>query len=69
MKFLQEYVASMGAKSVKSCSLLDKLSRRVEDVKVDYIGFEIEDLFVIGYGLDYDEKYRNLPYIGVVVHE
>ena len=59
----------MGAKSVKSCSLLDKLSRRVEDVKVDYIGFEIEDLFVIGYGLDYDEKYRNLPYIGVVVHE
>ena len=50
-------------KSVKLCSMLNKQARRTTDVKGDYIGFEVEDLFVIGYGLDYDEKYRNLPYI------
>ena len=69
MKFLIEYIENLGAKSVKSCALLDKKSRRTEDIEADYIGFEIPDLFVIGYGLDYDEKYRNLPYIGVVVNE
>lgn len=69
MKFLLEYVANLGAKSVKSCVLLDKKSRRTELVDADYVGFSIPDLFVIGYGLDYDEKYRNLPYIGVVVNE
>ncbi|MBQ8138305.1 MAG: hypoxanthine phosphoribosyltransferase [Lachnospiraceae bacterium] len=52
--------------SLKLCTLLDKPSRRVMDVKVDYTGFEIPDEFVVGYGLDYDQKYRNLPYIGVV---
>lgn len=69
MKYLIEYVSTLGAKTVKSCALLDKKSRRTEDINADYIGFEIPDLFVIGYGLDYDEKYRNLPYIGVVVNE
>ena len=69
MKYLIKYIKELGAKSVKSCVLLDKKSRRTEDIDADYIGFEIPDLFVIGYGLDYDEKYRNLPYIGVVVNE
>ena len=53
-------------KSLKLCTLLDKPDRRVTDVMVDYVGKEIPDLFVVGYGLDYAQKYRNLPYIGVV---
>ena len=52
--------------SLRLCTLLDKPDRRVKDVKVDYCGFEIPDEFVVGYGLDYAQKYRNLPYIGVV---
>ncbi len=52
--------------SLHLCTLLDKPERRVTDVKVDYTGFRIPDAFVVGYGLDYDQKYRNLPYIGVV---
>ena len=52
--------------SLKFCTLLDKPERRVKDVKVDYTGYEIPDEFVVGYGLDYAQKYRNLPYIGVV---
>jgi hypoxanthine phosphoribosyltransferase len=54
-----------GARSVRLCALLDKVSRRQVDVPIDYCGFPIEDLFVVGYGLDYDERYRNLPYIAV----
>lgn len=54
------------AKSVRICTLLDKPSRRIVDVKVDYSGIEIPDEFAIGYGLDYDEQYRNLPYVGVL---
>lgn len=57
---------SRGPKALKLCSLLDKPDRRVTEVKVDYTGFEIPDVFVVGYGLDYAQKYRNLPYIGVV---
>lgn len=53
---------------IKTCVLLDKPTRRVEDVRADYAGFEIPDLFVIGYGLDYAERYRNLPFVGVL-HE
>ena len=53
-------------KSLKLCTLLDKPDRRVVHVDVDYVGIEIPDLFVVGYGLDYAQKYRNLPYIGVV---
>jgi hypoxanthine phosphoribosyltransferase len=52
--------------SLKLCTLLDKASRRTVDIPIDYIGFEIEDKFVFGYGLDLDEKFRNLPFIGVV---
>ena len=52
--------------SIKLCTLLDKPSRRVKEVKVDYTCFEIPDEFVVGYGLDYDQRYRNLPYIGVI---
>jgi hypoxanthine phosphoribosyltransferase len=55
-----------GARSVKLCALLDKPSRRKIDVPIDYLGFSIDDVFVVGYGLDFDEKYRNLPYIGVI---
>lgn len=52
--------------SIRICTLLDKPDRRTAQVKVDYVGFEVPDQFVVGYGLDYDQKYRNLPYIGVV---
>ncbi len=55
-----------GARSVKLCALLDKASRREVEVTIDYCGFPIEDLFVVGYGLDYAERYRNLPYVGVL---
>lgn len=58
-----------GPKSLKVCTLLDKPDRRVIDVDVDYTCFSIPDEFVVGYGLDYDQKYRNLPYIGVVRFE
>src|SRR6185503_4776191 len=54
-----------GARSVKLCALLDKAEAREVEVQIDYKGFEIERLFVVGYGLDFDERYRNLPYIGV----
>ena len=53
-------------KSLKLCTLLDKPERRTSDIKVDYIGYVIEDKFIVGYGIDYNEKYRNLPYIGIV---
>lgn len=62
MKLLKERKPN----SMRLCTLLDKPDRRVVDVKVDYTGFNIPDEFVVGYGLDYDQKYRNLPFIGVV---
>jgi hypoxanthine phosphoribosyltransferase len=54
-----------GARSVKLCALLDKVDARQAEVQIDYRGFDIEDVFVVGYGLDYDEIYRNLPFIGI----
>ncbi len=63
LKHLKEYLADRNPKSIRICTLLDKPSRRVAEVKADYIGFEIENLFVVGFGLDYDQKYRNLPYV------
>lgn len=66
LAFLVDFLRSKGANSVKFVTLLDKPSRRVVDLKADYSGFEIPDKFVVGYGMDYDQNYRNLPYIGVV---
>ena len=66
LSYLLEMFKSRGAADVKLCTLLDKPDRRVVDVNVDYTGFQIPDAFVVGYGLDYDQKYRDLPYIGVV---
>jgi len=66
LSYLLEMLKDRGPKSMKLCTLLDKPDRRVVDVKVDYTGFQIPDEFVVGYGLDYDQRYRNLPYIGVV---
>lgn len=63
MDFVINHVKSLGAKSVKTCTLLDKPSRRKIDLKPDYCCFEIEDLFVVGYGLNYGDHYRNIPYI------
>lgn len=58
-----------GANDVKVVSLLDKPSRRVVEIDADYVGFTIDNLFVIGYGLDYDQKYRNLPFVGILKDE
>lgn len=69
LSYLRKNLMGRGPRSVKICTLLDKPERRLTDVKVDYVGFTIPDKFVVGYGLDYAEKYRNLPYIGVLKHE
>ncbi len=66
LSFIKAYFAAKNANSVKICTLLNKPSRRVADINVDYIGYDIPDEFVIGYGLDYAEHYRNLPYVGVL---
>ena len=66
LSYLLEMLRDRGPASLRLCTLLDKPDRRVVDVHVDYTGFQIPDEFVVGYGLDYDQKYRNLPYIGVV---
>lgn len=69
LSYLMEMLKDRGPASLKLCTLLDKPDRRVVDVKVDYTGFQIPDEFVVGYGLDYDQRYRNLPYIGIVEFE
>lgn len=66
LSFLREAFKRRGAKNVRLCTLLSKPDRRVVEVPVDYVGYVIPDEFVVGYGLDYAQKYRNLPYIGVV---
>jgi len=65
MKMLTETLLARGPKSVRVVALLDKPSRREVEFSADYVGKEIEDVFVVGYGMDYDEKYRHLPYVGV----
>ncbi len=69
LSHLTNMLRGRGANSVKICTLLDKPSRRIVDLKPDYCGFEVPDCFVVGYGLDYAEKYRNLPYVGVLKPE
>lgn len=66
LHYLQDLLKARAPKSMKTACLLSKPSRRKVDVQVDYIGFTIEDHFVVGYGLDYAEKYRNLPYIAIL---
>ena len=66
LSYLLKMLQSRGPRSLALCTLLDKPERRVVDVNVNYTGFQIPDEFVVGYGLDYDQRYRNLPYIGVV---
>ena len=66
LSYLLENLSRRRPKSLKLCTLLDKPNRRICDVKVDYTGFVVPDEFVVGYGLDYDQKYRNLPFIGIV---
>ena len=69
LSYLMEMLKDRNPESLRLCTLLDKPDRRVVDVHVDYTGFQIPDEFVVGYGLDYEQKYRNLPYIGVVEFE
>jgi hypoxanthine phosphoribosyltransferase len=61
-----EKLKALRPRKIRTCVLLNKAARRVEDVKADYIGFEIPDYFVVGYGLDFAERYRNLPFVGVL---
>jgi hypoxanthine phosphoribosyltransferase len=63
LHYLRDYLLGRMPKTLKICTLLDKPERREADIKADYTGFEIENKFIVGYGLDYDQKYRNLPYI------
>ena len=69
LSYLMEMLRDRKPASLKLCTLLDKPDRRVIEVSVDYTGFQIPDEFVVGYGLDYDQKYRNLPYIGIISFE
>ena len=69
LSYIKELLESRGPRSIRIATLLDKHSRRKVDLQADYIGFSVPDEFVIGYGLDYDEKYRNLPYIGILKPE
>jgi hypoxanthine phosphoribosyltransferase len=66
LKYLLRTLGSRNPKSLEVCALLDRRARRIIELDLKYIGFEIPDKFVVGYGLDYKQKYRNLPYIGVV---
>lgn len=66
LSYIIENIKERGAKSVKVCTFLDKKERRNIDIPIDFKGYEIEDKFIVGYGLDYAEKYRNLPYIAVL---
>lgn len=64
LAYVKEYLKTKNPKNVKICTMLNKKERRVIDLNPEYVAFDIPDKFVIGYGLDYDEKYRNLPYVG-----
>lgn len=66
LKYLKDYIAEREPASIQLVTLLDKPDRRIADIQADYVGFTIPDKFVVGYGLDHDQKYRNIPYIGVL---
>lgn len=66
LSYLKRYLNGRGANSVKIITLLDKPERRTAEVEVDYIGFEVPNEFIVGYGIDYAEKYRNLPFVGIL---
>lgn len=69
LSYIRKLLLPRGPRSIKICTLLDKPERRTADITADYSGFTIPDAFVIGYGLDYDEDYRNLPYVGILRDE
>ena len=66
LSYLKDYLLSKNPKSLKICTLVNKPSRRIVDVPIDYNGFDIEDKFIVGHGLDIDEDYRNMPFIGYI---
>lgn len=66
LNFLKKYLQGKKVKEVKICALLDKKARRKNQIEIDYVGFEVPNKFVVGYGIDYDQKYRDLSYIGVI---
>ena len=66
---IKKMMESEGAKSIKICALFNKPSRRIKDIEADYMGFTIENEFIVGYGLDFDEYYRNIPYVGILKPE
>lgn len=69
LSYIKTMLEQRGTRSIKICTLLDKPERRQADIKADYSCFHVPDEFVVGYGLDYDEKYRNLPYVGILKPE
>ena len=69
LNYLRELLIHRGVNSMKICTILNKPDRRKADIVADYVGFDIPDEFVVGYGLDYDEKYRNLPFVGILKRE
>lgn len=69
LSYLKKYIEARKPASIRICTLLDKPARRKADISADYVGFECPDAFIVGYGLDYAERYRNLPYIGVLKSE
>jgi len=66
LQFAVQHLFDKGARSIKTCTLLDKPARRIVDIEADHVGFAIDDVFVVGYGLDYDSYYRELPFIAEV---
>lgn len=66
--YLMDVLKARKPASIRLCTLMDKPDRRTKSITADYVGFTIPDAFIVGYGLDYDEKYRNLPYVGVLKH-
>lgn len=69
LKYLKDILLTRNPESVKICTLLDKPARRKENITPDYSGFEVPDEFIVGYGIDYAERYRNLPYVGILKRE